>query len=1245
MTRLTALELFGFKSFADRTRFEFPAGITAVVGPNGSGKSNVVDAIKWVLGEQSVRSLRGRDMTDVIFAGSGGRKPLNVAEVSLIFDNAAAALPIDAPEVQITRRVYRSGENEYLVNGEPARLRDIRELFSGTGAATEAYSVIEQGRVDALLVASGRERRAVFEEAAGITRFRARRTEALRRLERSEQNKQRLADIVGEVSSRLESVRHQAARARRWQHMTDRLRALRLSAAARDLAEVDAAVSRVDVALIAARDQLAAAELRLETATETCAAIAVSEVALLPQLESTRAALAVDTARAAAADATLSVLRTRRHELEDEHAQTEAAGRRAGGERRETLAASEAAAADVEAIQAESCELLERLSACERAAAGSHRHAADAKQAVADRAAAVTELERERQRLQSELDRATARVEEAQRIGESWRARIDSGRLHLARMQESSSTWEGNVAALAQRLAAVECEMESLDVTHRERSEAIDAAWQALAGWQSKLEACRERRSMLEEMIERQEGFSDAARRLLAESGPTRSVPGLVGALADLIEADVTWAPLVDLVLGTLGQALVVSSLDDLVRWQADWSITAEARAVLSAGGRIGFLSAAAVREPDLFDAATQPGVIGRLDQLIGLSDTAAAATDHDGHRSLVASLLGRAWVVERLADAGPLVATAPPGTLFITPAGECLSADGVLEIGIPGAASGLVARRSELRALAQRHDELSGTVADAGGVIERLQSDLAAVRQEMRGTQARKQQAAERLATSRAELDRTAREQVTARDTLATMESSLRDAERQIVEMAGIRDAAEESVAQRDARIAAAGDLLARARADIDTLDRSRSEVLEEIHQLRIAQATCAERLTRARDGVATRAAELHARRLELEALHGRERDAAVRLATIDLDLLAAGGSHAEAMVAAERSAAVLTGFAMEQDRLTGERRTVTADLDQSRAAVSRLAEMIHSHELEEGEARHRRARIIERIRDDYDLAIEDLVVAGGISPADAEGTSAQPATPAQSAVNAADAAADSEPAAIPADRGELDAEIEILRRKLATMTAVNMEALAEAETLTERLTGLETQLADLTDAKLAIEQLVARIDDESRRLLGETIETVRGHFRELFERVFGGGQADIVLEPGVDLLETSVEIVSRPPGKEPRSISLLSGGEKTMTCVALLLAIFRSRPSPFCVLDEVDAALDEANVDRFAGVLRDFLSSTQFIVITHSKKTMAAADTLYGVTMEESGVSKRVSVRFEAAAAATARPARKAA
>lgn len=1231
MTRLTALELFGFKSFADRTRFEFPAGITAVVGPNGSGKSNVVDAIKWVLGEQSVRSLRGRDMTDVIFAGSGGRKPLNAAEVSLIFDNADALFPVDAPQVQITRRVYRSGENEYLINGEASRLRDIRELFSGTGAATEAYSVIEQGRVDALLVASGRDRRAVFEEAAGITRFRARRTEALRRLERSEQNRQRLADIVGEVSGRLETVRHQAARARRWQQMTDRLRTLRLAAAAEDLAEVDAAVARVEAALAASRDDLATTEAHATAAANAATALAATEVDLQPRLETARGALATDTTKAAAAEATLTALWTRRRDLEAELARLEDDLQRAARDQFTVIGAVAVAKDDVATIEAESLGLVERLTACEEAAAGSHEHATRAKQAVADRTARVDEFERSRQKRQSDLDRASSRVEESHRVADSWRTRIDAARLNLARMQESAATWEGTIAALAQRMAAVERELETLDVTQRERSDAVDTAWQSLAGWQSKLEACRERRTMLEEMVRRQEGFSDAARRLLAETDPGRAVPGLIGPLADLVDADVAWAPLVDLALGTLGQALVVESLDDLIRWQSVWSLTDEARMVLAAGGRIGFLSAQTVREDVPFAADSLPGVVGRLDRLIGLSETIVADIPQADGRRIVAMLLARVWVCEQLSDAVSLIAAAPPGTLCITRGGECLSADGGLEIGQPGAATGLVARRSELKALDKRHDELTQTVADAGSLIERLQSELAAVRQEIRQAQGRKQQAAERVASSRAEFDRTAREQVAAADALATMESSLHDAERQSVELAATRDAAQSAVTLADSDLSDARQQLARARNDIDSLDRSRGEVLDEIHRLRVGQATCVERLARARDGVLARLADLGSRRGELESFRQRRGDVEQRLAGIDLDLLTACGQHAEAMVAAEQSTAILAELVAGQDRVTSDRRSVTAALEQARATTHRLAETIHSHELEAGEARHRRTRIIERIRDDYDIAIEDIVAQ-------------DPAPPQPGTFTAMEGAVD-DPPAIPTDRGELDTEIETLRRKLASMTTVNMEALAEAESLTERLTGLEAQLADVTNAKLTIEQLVARIDDESRRLLGETIETVRGHFRELFERLFGGGQADIVLEPGVDLLETSVEIVSRPPGKEPRSISLLSGGEKTMTCVALLLAIFRSRPSPFCVLDEVDAALDEANVDRFAGVLRDFLSSTQFIVVTHSKKTMAAADTLYGVTQEESGVSKRISVRFESAAVSSARPAKKAA
>ena len=1217
MTRLKALELFGFKSFADRTRFEFPEGVTVVVGPNGSGKSNVVDAIKWVLGEQSVRSLRGRDMTDVIFAGSVSRKPLNAAETSLIFDNTARLLPVDAADVQITRRVYRSGENEYLVNGEISRLRDIRELFSGTGAATQAYSVIEQGRVDALLVASGRDRRAVFEEAAGITRFRARRTEALRRLERTEQNRQRLADIVGEVSSRLETVKHQAARARRYRQMTDRLRALRLHAATEDLAEVDAAVKRVDDSLANLQARFREADSEHVTAAARTDDLERTLQEVEPRLAGIQACVTADKQAAAAADATLALLRSRRHELEADLRRLEDDLQGVVVRQRDAIAALASSRHHLETIAAEESRLNDTLLAREQAAAGSHQYVAELRQQVSSQAQHLEGLERRRQRLESDVELSAARADEARRAADRCRERIDAARRHLAALIESAAGREGNVAALTQRAAETVHELERVESLHRERAARLDATWRDLAGWQSKLEACRERRDVLEEIAARQEGLSEAARRLLATDGRPSRIPGVRGVLGDLIDAPFEWAGIVDLALGPLGQSIVVESLEDVVGWFALWADSAEAQEVLGAGGRVEFTSApgpadgAADDEPG-FDADGHPGVVGRLDRLL------AAADGETPHHPLIRRLLGRVWVVDRLDHAQALVREAPAGIVVVTRGGQCLSSDGTFEIGVPSTATGIVTRRSELRTLNDRHAELSRTVADTNAAIESLQAELVNLQQEIRRLQARRQQELETIASSRAEFNRLTREQTAGQDAISAAEAASLDAERKAASLAQAREEAAAAVAAHLSAVETARRELTDTQAALAAVDRDRGEVLDEINRLRVERATCQERLARGRDALEARLSELDDRTRALEQSRSHRTAAEQRIDGLDLELLAAESAFAEAMVAAERSGNALREVAATRDDLLHQKQVSTGLGERARHAAALLGDSIHACELEAGEARHRRARIIERIRDEYDIDIE------------AEQTTEAPLPEGQT---------------LPATRPELDAEIEELRRKLGAMSSVNLEALAEAEALAQRLASLESQLNDVTTAKQSIEQLIARIDDESRRLLGETIETVRGHFRELFERVFGGGQADIVLDPDMDLLDTTVEIVARPPGKEPRSISLLSGGEKTMTCVALLLAIFRSRPSPFCVLDEVDAALDEANVDRFVGVLRDFLSSTQFIIVTHSKKTMAAANTLYGVTMEESGVSKRISVRLESSAAATARPPAKAA
>jgi chromosome segregation protein len=1218
MTRLQALELFGFKSFADRTRFEFPEGITVVVGPNGSGKSNVVDAIKWVLGEQSVRSLRGKEMTDVIFAGSQSRKPLNYAEVSLIFDNAAGELPVPAGEVQITRRVQRSGESEYLINGETSRLRDIRELFSGTGAATDAYSVIEQGRVDALLVASGRDRRAVFEEAAGITKFRARRAEALRRLERAELNRQRLADIVGEVSSRLETVKHQAARARRWRQMTDRLKSLRLAAATQDLVAVDAAVAAVDEALAAVRGHLADAEATAVTAAAEATECATALEAVAPRLAAARTVVAGDTQRTATAEATLGLLRVRRADVEREVG--EAAGLLDTARREERAAAAAVATAHQTIAEIESLldSLTTRLAGCERSAAGSHHDADANRQRLGDATRTVDQRRHEHLRLEAACGFAATRAADARAAADAARDAVAAARLQHARLSESLSACEGNLGSVASRSEAAGRRVEELEGAARENADAIQAAWRELAGWQAKLEACRERCDVLRELVERQEGLSDAARHLLATE--SAAVPGLSGSLADLVVASIAWAPLVDAALAALGQtiahSLVIDTLDDVVRWHADWAATDTGRDVLAAGGRIGFLATTTLREPSGFEPAPQPGIVGRLDRLLAADAAGSGAIVDERTARILERLLGRVWVVERIDHALPLLQAAAPGTVFVSQSGECLSADGCFEVGTPSAASGLVARRSELRAAEHRRDELSRTVADRQAMIAGLQAAAAELQQEVRQAQARRQDAVHEAAASRAQLDRVNRDRDAAATLIATAERDLRAADERAIAATTELEAARAAAAAAEPAIAAAVADARAAQEAVDSLERTRGELLEEIQRLRVERATATEKLARSRDAAEATASAHASQVADVAAAGDRCRTADARLEAYELDLLAAGSAHAEAVASLERSAALLMEAEAAADSLDCRRRASSEAVEHARAAQSRLAEAVHTHELEAGEARHRRARIVERIRDEYDIDLQSGL------PAASEG----------------------EPVEIPADRAEHDREIEDLRRKLASMTTVNLEALQEAEELTTRLATLEAQLADVAGAKESIEQLITRIDDESRRLLGDTIETVRGHFRDLFERLFGGGQADIVLEEGVDLLETAVEIVARPPGKEPRNISLLSGGEKTMTCVALLLAIFHSRPSPFCVLDEVDAALDEANVDRYVGVLRDFLSTTQFIVVTHSKKTMAAATTLYGVTMEESGVSKRVSVRFESTAAAT-RPATKAA
>ncbi|MFM9025758.1 MAG: hypothetical protein ACKON7_10540, partial [Planctomycetaceae bacterium] len=563
--------------------------------------------------------------------------------------------------------------------------------------------------------------------------------------------------------------------------------------------------------------------------------------------------------------------------------------------RRKAAAAVAAAEHDTAALAAAVAELAARLADCERVARGSHTDADTLRRRLDEATATLDTRRQERLRLEAAEEAAAARVAELRRDADAAREAVDAARLHSARLAESQAAWEGNMDALAGRLGEVDRHVEVLEADLHEKSEAVQAAWRELAGWKATLEACRERRDLLRDLVERHDGLSDAARRLLAAG--TAGVPGLAGALADLIEARVEWAALVDIALGGRGQSLVVESLADAIRWHADWADTPQGREVLDAGGRIGFVAAAAAAPRD-YDPSGADGVVGRLDRLVAadMARTAPAA-------ALLERLLGCVLVVDRIDQALPLVVAATADTVFLARSGDCLTADGVFEIGVPAASAGLVARRAELTALDARHAELTATTAAATARIEALEAEVKTLRTGLAQAAERRREAAAAIASSRVELDRVLRERHAAETAATTADRALKAAEHRAAAAAGDRHAAGQVLASSAAAFTAATDEVAAARSAIEAVERNRGAIVEEIQRLRIEQATAAEKLDRCRAATATAAAELAARDRDVEAVRADVREAEARRAAHELELLAAGAAHAEAVAAAERS------------------------------------------------------------------------------------------------------------------------------------------------------------------------------------------------------------------------------------------------------------------------------------------------------------------------------------------------------
>jgi chromosome segregation protein len=1180
---LRALELIGFKSFADKTRLEFPPGITVVVGPNGSGKSNVVDAIKWVLGEQSVKSLRGREMADVIFNGSSSRRALNAAEVTLTFDNHERRLPTETSEVHITRRVYRSGEGEYLINKQPARLRDIRDLFAGTGVATEAYSVIEQGKVDVLLQSSPKDRRLIFEEAAGISRFKAKKLESLRRLERVEQNLLRLSDIVDEVEGRLRTVRMQAGKARRYQEYASRLQELRTQVGFTDWRKLTGQLEAFESESAVLCDEITQSQALAERSEQLAAEVDGRIAALEAEIRTSEVRVAQNRERIAALVAAEDSARTRIAELDEQRSrlrQQIAGARHRVVELEEGIATARASVAEA---GRRSQELSRRLGEEERAFT-----------ALAAQVDQIQSENEQRRQAQLEAMRVAAAMANEIKSLDGQLSRAEERRQHclsrLAQLEADRARIDGQIAALqAERerlLARTETRNADLAAARKQLAasrETLTLAQRELASLRERLSGASERAALLAELENRAEGLNVGVKEILKQAsdnpeGPFQQVRGL---LADLLQVSVESAALVDLALGERAGFLVVTSGEELSKY-------------LVAGGsrwpgRVGFLPLESTQQTCApVDFAGREGVIGRASQFV------ESPADL---QPLVERLLGDVWFVDRLAVAVALAPSASRQTSFVTLSGDVLSADGTLVVGQVHSSAGLISRRSELRAIRRQIAEWEQKVAAAQQRTDALEREVAARDESVLAMAAAHQQAADELAEIRLRLGSAEQQR---RQFLEQHETTTADAAAATEQCQAViqsRAITRGKLEQVHATLAQTEARLAENVRRIDELEAVRQVRSREAMTIKLELSRVDQQRDHLQSEIRRFEHEHQERQRWLSETNEQFAENLARTADTEGKLLAAEASLAEHYLRKDSFGDETTVLELRRDEFRVERAGTLQEANRLRARLRRLEEKRHKRELEAGGLRHERATLEQRLREDYGIELADL---SDRSIGDQE-------------------------------RAAVEEEIAELRRKLSNIGGVNLDSLEESEELEQRFTELSTQYEDLRKAKTSLETIIGKINADSRRLFIDTLETVKEHFQTLFRKLFGGGRADIVLEEGVDILDSGIEIVARPPGKEPRNISLLSGGEKTLTCVALLLAIFRSRPSPFCVLDEVDAALDEANIERFVGVLKEFLEWTQFIVVTHSKKTMSCAGTLYGITMQESGISKRVSVRFD--------------
>ncbi len=1191
--RIKRLDITGFKSFMDRSVFTFDDGVTGIVGPNGCGKSNVVDGIRWAMGEQSAKNLRGRGMEDVIFNGSESVAPLSMAEVTLTFKvedgDALAPQYAGLTDVSVTRRLFRSGESEYQINKTHCRLLDITELFLGTGVGTRAYSIIEQGRVGQIVSARPEDRRAFIEEAAGVTKYKARRKAAERKMEYTQQNLLRVNDVVAELGKRLDSLNRQAKKAEKYKKLKSEMREIELHSASHRYLELHAERKMLGLKLenLSGEEKEGLAKVRdLEDSLLTRRAALDEEARELEtqalEVRDLESQVLLDEQKlthwAADADATrkrveqtlgeLASSATREAELRDAVISRE-------GERVALASSSHEDELAVRVLAEELRRVGELQELISGRLEGERSHLVDAVSRVANHESNLQNLGRRKAELE---------VRQA-------KCRAERDVLHA----EEKSLEEARATVLGRVDSTRQLALELADRRGREE-EALVAARRAFADGEVQVICMREelgdRRSRLTSLQEIQrnyEGYDRGVRSVMMAAGDDSRAQGIYGLVADVVSTSPDYERAVEAALGERLQHVIVDSPDK------GFELVGRLRAV--AQGRSTFVPVSFSRPAPAGPALdlTLPGV---------LASASAEARCEAALRPVIDGLLADVVIVRDLEAARERVAADASGLTWVTLEGEVLHPNGAVTGGVlEGPAIGALQKKREI---AELREEVTGFEARYNDVITGhygLQKKIALAEGQLKGL-SRNQHAEElNLAAQEKDLHKAAEDLTKLRARFGGVE----DEDRQLTEALEAL-AAEERTVRGD---------LAYGQTDREQHEDTVRELAAELETLKAKAASLGDDLTALRVKTAAGVEKSEAARKEIDQLEAQRAELCDRL-----ERLGASASEGEAHLAelAAMVAGAETTRARRAEELAAHRsaletrrathaegsakvRDQDASLRELRGRLDELTQGLSQISLKERELSLELDHLAEQVRERHQVELTHALHRFHLLPS------------------------------LPP---EALAQLKDLRAQVERMGEVNLTAIEEHEEISERHKFLSAQKGDLESSLEQLKAAIVKIDRTSRERFKQTFEVVNEKFQQIFPRLFGGGRAGLVLTDEGPGLEAGVEIVAQPPGKKLQSVSLLSGGEKALTAVSLIFSIFLIKPTPFCLLDEVDAPLDEANVGRYNEMVREMCKQSQFIVITHNKRTMEVVDSLYGVTMEEPGISKLVTVRLRDAAAA---------